>query len=122
MKIINVKHYRNKKLDIKNVAYCGLSYGYWADIYPVIKDMQDLSVLGKPRKLIVRGNLTATMANYRIWLFTRLEKPRIRGALISIHNGNYNALACWCKPRDCHCDIILEAAEKVGADHDALPT
>jgi len=108
MKIMNIKH--REPLEGK-VAYCGLSPEYWVQHFPVIREMVDLSVLGKPRRLIVRGDRPATMENYRRWLWKNIDRREIRDALRRIGDGEFDAIACWCKPLACHCDVILKAAQ-----------
>jgi len=120
--IINIKHiskslelYNSIKEHTVNIAYCGLSYTYWARIFPIIQDMENYSILGKPRELIVKGNRPLTIDRYRLYLKEKTNKnyPH-RGyveALRALRTGHYNYLACWCEPKLCHLSVIIEAFE-----------
>ena len=117
--IINIKH---RKPVVGKVAYCGLSPEYWASHFPQVGEMEDLSVLGKPRHLIIRGNRERTIENYRQWLWQNINREAIRVALYRIGSGEFDAIACWCKPLACHCDVILSAASWYFMKEDAEET
>ena len=111
--IVNVKWSRHRSLltEYSSIAYCGLSYDYWRKIYPAMDGMEDLSVLGKQRKFIVKGNVPRTMDNYRTWLWRTINAKAIAHALLRIGSGEFDAIACWCRPSMCHTEIILDAAK-----------
>ncbi len=106
--IINIKH--RKPLEGK-VAYCGLNFEYWSGLFPIMLEMEDLSVLGKPHACIVRGNRELTIKKYRQWLWNNMNRDEIVVALRRIASGEFDAIACWCKPLACHCDVIISASE-----------
>lgn len=121
--IINIKTVTELELNsYKYIAYCGNNNNYWKAIYPIINLMADYSILGKPRNLIVRGNRPQTLENYRLYLDERLagtyyldNKPFVPNrqeefikALQQLRDNNVDALACWCAPLGCHCEIIRE--------------
>ena len=110
--IVNCKSSRYENLfdEFPKIAYCGLSFEYWGKIYPAILDMTDLSQLGKPKRLIVRGDRPTTIANYRRYLWSVIDRDIIKQALLRIGSGEFDAVACWCVPKLCHCTVILSAA------------
>jgi len=103
MDIINIKH---TKTIVNKVAYCGLNYNYWRSKFPIMNHMADFSILGKPKHLIVRGNRPQTCSNYKAYLIKRLNEPAILSALHKLKG--YDALACWCAPLQCHCEVIRD--------------
>ena len=46
------------------------------------------------------------IAQYRAWLLTR---PALLEALPELRG---KTLACWCAPRACHADVLVELAER----------
>lgn len=54
------------------------------------------------------------IALYKEWLLERLENPDSQAAkefyrIKSLHeSGTHIALACWCKPKSCHGDVLKE--------------
>lgn len=106
--IINVKHREDHE---GKIAYCGLNYDYWLTIFPRIAGYEDLSCLGKPKHCIVRDDRVATLAKYRRWLWKNIHRNDIAYALERIGSGEFEAIACFCKPLKCHCEVILKAAD-----------
>jgi len=115
-RIINVKH---REPIVGVVAYCGLSPEYWVQHFPLVGKMEDLSVLGKPRHLIIRGNRPQTIENYRQWLWRNIDREDIFNTLLRIGSGDFDAIACWCKPLACHLEVVLRAAQWVKEMEDA---
>lgn len=115
-KILNIKGMRSTVSLSGAVAYCGLSPDYWIQHYPIIQQMIDLSVLGKPRHLIIKGNRPATIENYRAWLWSNIRRKDIADALRRVGRNEFDAVACWCTPLKCHCEVILSAAKWLVAD------
>jgi len=114
MDIINIKLIRAKTLDIK-VAYCGLNYNYWRKIFPIMNQMDNFGMFGKPRHLIVHGDRDTTVdVNYRRYLtllFNGDKKEKIYAGLRALRE--YDALACWCAPLKCHCNVIWDFIQLV---------
>ena len=51
----------------------------------------------------------AVIDKYRVWLLDRVDnEPAVRAALNSLRGKD---LGCWCSPRACHADVILEWLE-----------
>ena len=42
---------------------------------------------------------------YREWFLTQIERPDFRAAVEAVRGKN---LGCWCAPRACHGDVILQ--------------
>lgn len=70
------------------------------------------SPLGNP----FRGERKAAIAQYRKWLWSKLQCDSIqrrelkRLALIHKTNGHL-VLICWCSPLPCHAEVIKRAIE-----------
>ena len=108
MKILNIKDL--KTIEGMKVAYCGLNYKYWCTIFPIVKQMADFSILGKPKNLIVKGHRPQTIKNYEEYLKLALSDVSLRRVTLSdalVLLKEYDALACWCAPLQCHCDVII---------------
>lgn len=64
------------------------------------------SVWGNPFVIGVDGNRAQVLRKYRIYL---LGSPTLLAQLSELRGKN---LGCWCKPRPCHGDILLELANQ----------
>jgi hypothetical protein len=62
---------------------------------------------GNPFKVGVDGNRTEVILKHRAW-FLKNEKL-IEEAQRELQGKN---LVCWCAPKSCHCDVILEIANQ----------
>ena len=63
------------------------------------------------------GTKQEVLTKYRAYLIKRLEKePKLREALEKLRGKK---LGCWCKPHDCHVDIIVELLD--GPEPPATP-
>jgi poly(3-hydroxybutyrate) depolymerase len=67
------------------------------------------SPLGNPFRLGVHGSRSECIAKFRRWLWERLQARDavVLAALDSLREDS--VLGCWCKPHDCHCDVIVRA-------------
>lgn len=52
------------------------------------------------------GNRTECIEKYRDWI---KSQPQL---LEDIHELEGKVLGCWCKPQDCHGDILIELLQK----------
>lgn len=69
------------------------------------------SVLGNPFVIGRHGDRAQVIAQYRRWLWGKLEAkdPQVLAALRALKpEAN---LVCWCAPEPCHGDIVVRAAE-----------
>jgi len=64
------------------------------------------TIWGNPFRIGRDGNRNEVVEKYRAWLLTRPELvqqlPTLRGKI----------LGCWCAPKRCHADILVELANK----------
>lgn len=61
---------------------------------------------GNPFEVGIHGNRQEVIALYREHL---LNSPKLMAAL---HELRGKVLGCWCKPADCHGDVLAELADK----------
>lgn len=99
IKVVNVKN------EGGSTHYCGRPYNY------LPKYGKDFSVLGNPFK---HNDVKLSIHKYRQYLVSTND-PEIINAISKlkdiIDGGGYVALGCFCKPFDCHCDVIKEIVE-----------
>jgi hypothetical protein len=76
------------------------------------------SVLGNPYYIGRHGNRAQVIQKYREWLADKLiqndpncEVCREFYRLFQIAKFGDLVLACWCKPKACHADVIKSAIE-----------
>lgn len=79
-----VVHCKKEKYDI----YCG-RWSKWGNRYIIGKD----------------GN--------RKEVITKFKKYQLHELLPFINELKGKILGCWCAPKDCHCDILAEEANKI---------
>jgi hypothetical protein len=60
---------------------------------------------GNPFKLGVDGYRPEVIEKYRKWI---LEQPEL---LKDLHELKGKTLGCWCKPFQCHGDVLAELAD-----------
>lgn len=69
---------------------------------------------------VIVGSREEAIEAYRLWLTTDLEVPGwqkpTREQVISLRG---KTLACWCSPKACHGDVLLELAELWSSDPSA---
>lgn len=61
---------------------------------------------GNPFVLGVDGTREEVIAKYRAWLMDRVVSRRI-----DVSELRGKVLGCWCAPKACHGDVLLEMAE-----------
>jgi hypothetical protein len=65
------------------------------------------SKFGNPFKIDVNTSRSEVIRLHREWFLKNTELIRL--AKIELKGKN---LICWCAPKSCHCDIILEVANE----------
>lgn len=58
---------------------------------------------GNPYTIGIDGNRKEVIEKYRMYLYTS-------GLVRDIHELHDKHLICWCKPKACHGDILIELA------------
>lgn len=93
--VVNLRHTNEYDVYIgRAVPRRGLKASFWANPFKVEKDMS-----GKEVMIAYRQYVTA-----RPSMLEKLEE--LRGKV----------LACWCKPKPCHGDILVELIESIERD------
>lgn len=74
------------------------------------------SVLGNPFTIGKDGDRKEVVEKYRKWLWKEIqEKGEVYQELVKIgkqvKEGNEIKLVCWCKPLDCHGDVVKKCIE-----------
>lgn len=77
------------------------------------------SALGNPNIVGRDGSREEVIANYRTWLRRQIEElnPTVMPELAKIVHFARMAdtskvvLFCWCKPKSCHADVIVEVVQ-----------
>ncbi len=64
------------------------------------------TVFGNPFVIGKDGTREEVIQKYREWVVTQ---PKIMSRL---HELKGKTLSCWCSPLPCHCDVLLELANK----------
>jgi len=85
--------------------FCGRASSYIPSVHGV-----DLTVLGNPfkSKNFPREDCIEMYGEY-LWELYEREDVHIMKALNSLYDyKNEKRLGCFCKPRRCHCDYIVE--------------
>jgi len=79
------------------------------------------SPFGNRYEIGVDGDREQVIAKYRIWFYKKLTDPSFRDKVLSLKS---HVLGCWCKPLNCHGDVILEYLEGIpyGNKHTNAPT
>src|SRR5215475_8477846 len=75
------------------------------------------SLLGNPFKIGEHGTREEVIALYRVWLWRHIKRrgevyQEIERLAARAKNGDL-ILICWCKPANCHGDVIKSAVEWV---------
>lgn len=83
-------HCKKEKFDI----YIGRP-GPWGNPFPLEKEEDRQEVIDQ----------------YRSWLLQEISSGRIQKEKILALRGK--SLGCWCAPKACHGDVLLEIAEKI---------
>lgn len=92
MQVVNVRSYGGAdRAKRRGVIYCGRP-----------------STLGNPHELKSEADRTQVLEQYREWLLAMIAEndDPVMDALKELTEDS--VLGCWCKPKACHCDIIVE--------------
>ena len=63
---------------------------------------------GNPFVSGVDGTRSIVIQKYRTWLLNSPDSAPLRNEL---HELKGKILGCWCKPKDCHGDVLAELAD-----------
>lgn len=102
IKLIKINRYKR----LINEYYIGRSFG----------DLRG-SVLGNKYKIDKFNDRNRVIENYRRWLWEEVKKKegKVWDELMSLvkdeKEGKEIHLSCWCKPLDCHGDVIKRCIE-----------
>ena len=85
----------------QGILYCGRLWAGWP-----------ASALGNPFRLKNVPDRRAALACYRSWLERKIRArdPAVLAALAEIQEDS--VLGCWCFPKSCHADVIIEVWRK----------
>ena len=92
MQVVNVNVYGGvKKAQRRGVIYCGRP-----------------TTLGNPVELEREEDRPRVLQQYREWLLGMIaaNDDPVLDALRELKEDS--VLGCWCKPKACHCDVIVE--------------
>lgn len=64
---------------------------------------------GNPYEIGTHGTRKEVIEKYRMYLYTS-------GLINDIHELSNHDLVCWCKPKACHGDVLIELANQNGLD------
>lgn len=86
-------------------VYVGRTYAAWYG-----------SPLGNPFPLINESLRSHCLAQYRSWLWGRMQDPdsaqsKALAGIVEAAKAGDVALGCWCHPKPCHADIVKAAVE-----------
>ncbi len=62
---------------------------------------------GNPCRIGIDGNRDTVIAKYSLWLDKMVD-----AGMLDLSELRGKDLVCWCAPRPCHADILLERANK----------
>jgi hypothetical protein len=65
---------------------------------------------GNPFKIGRDGDRAEVMAKYRKWI---VKQKKLLASIHELHGKN---LVCWCWPKECHAEVLLELARKSAAE------
>jgi len=64
------------------------------------------TAFGNPFKMQTEADRGLVIARYRVWFYDRVGRdPEFRRAVLSLRGKK---LGCWCAPKACHGDVIVE--------------
>lgn len=74
------------------------------------------SILANPYHVGKDGTREQVIAKYRVWLWERIQEKgvvyhELLEVALRIIAGNNLILTCYCKPLDCHGDVVKRAIE-----------
>jgi hypothetical protein len=88
--VVNIRKKKGKKSSFYDV-YCGRG-----------------SLFGNPFKIGRDGDRKQVIQKFREYFYKRLTDVRFRDSVLSLKG---KILGCYCKPLECHLDIIVEYLE-----------
>lgn len=97
MKVLNKHHYKNKPLP-ENTVYIGRG-SKWGNPYSHMSDTK------AEFKVETREE---AIENYKSYLISN------KALMDSLHELKDKNLLCYCSPRQCHGDILLETLDSLG--------
>ncbi len=65
---------------------------------------------GNPFRIGTDGDREQVINKYREWFYNKLKDEAFRGKIETLKGKR---LGCWCKPLNCHGDIIVEYLEGI---------
>lgn len=85
--------------------YCGRSPG----LRHALGSPLDFSALANPHRLRHEYERKKAVRLYRPWLWKMLSDPSKPHMALLRSIPSDATLGCWCFPRQCHCDVIVDA-------------
>jgi len=64
---------------------------------------------GNPFPMRTEAQRAEVITRYRQWFVEQLEDPEFREATLALKGKR---LVCWCAPKACHGDVIVEFLEE----------
>lgn len=99
---MNVVNVRGMAPNSPGVVYCGRACNGWRE-----------GPLANPFVLTRESERSRVLAQYREWLAEQVAGDN-REVVAALANLAADAtLGCWCVPRACHCDTIIEFATRL---------
>ena len=94
MRVVNV---HGMAPNTPGIVYCGRACGGWPT-----------SPLANPYVLERESDRNKVLSQYRQWLAEQIAdgNAEVMVALDDLYDGS--VLGCWCSPKPCHCDTIVE--------------
>ena len=72
------------------------------------------TIFGNPFNISKTRIREQSIKQYRLWFYKKIQLEMFREAVESLRD---KTLGCWCKPLDCHGDIIVEYLNNIGNVH-----
>jgi hypothetical protein len=111
MRVENIRNYRPSKDEIP--VFIGRNYEYWSK--QVDYKMVDGSVLSNPFGIGIHGNRDEVIELFRSLFLKNPEMQKFVYKLKEMEDetGKEVVLVCFCKPKKCHGDVIVEWVNNV---------
>lgn len=123
--MISVLNIRNIDRDIELVGnpdillYCGRSSSF-KNAQKLVPELVDASFFGNPNPMNYESARPRVIEQFRVKLWKEMRSSngsRIKRGVERLaeldRQGKHVGLCCFCKPHDCHADVIKKAAEWV---------
>jgi hypothetical protein len=68
------------------------------------------SIFGNPYVIGRDGTREEVIEKYRVWFYKKLKDSSFRDRVLALKD---HILGCWCKPDDCHGNVIVEYLEGI---------